>query len=230
MEEMYNNLFSTNVTVLSNDFLNKYLADTKPEYIKVFLFYYWKGIKENYTISETSSEIDLDENVVEMALKYWIKKKILKKECLTTTSKNKNTIDENNEVQVVKTKKNKKNYEDVEKGLLFVAEKLLGQTLSDRQLFLIRKCYSEYNFDESLIQYLIEFCSEKSQTNAKYMSSVAETWYEQGIKTVDDAKKFVQKFEKKNFKNVKKSSSRTLDRKDDYNKLFMEAVSNGKFK
>ena len=73
MEEYYNDLYSSNVTIISNEFLNKYLSDTKPEYIKVFLFYLWKGLKENYSIEDAESELDLDENTVEMALKFWIK-------------------------------------------------------------------------------------------------------------------------------------------------------------
>ena len=50
MEELYNSLYGNNVTIISNEFLDKYLADADPAYIKVFLFYLWKGIKEGYTI------------------------------------------------------------------------------------------------------------------------------------------------------------------------------------
>ena len=78
MEDLYDN----NVTIISNEFLNKYLSDTKPEYIKVFLFYLWKGLKENYSIEDAATELDLDESDVEKALKYWVKKKVMKKECL----------------------------------------------------------------------------------------------------------------------------------------------------
>ena len=90
MEELYENLYGADVTVISNEFLNQYLSDTKPEYIKVFLFYLWKGIKENYSVADASSEIDLDEEIVEMALKYWIRKKLIKKECLIKSKKDSN--------------------------------------------------------------------------------------------------------------------------------------------
>ena len=69
MEELYNSLYGNNATIISNEFLDKYLSDADPKYIKVFLFYLWKGIKEGYTISETSDEIDLTEDDIEMAIK-----------------------------------------------------------------------------------------------------------------------------------------------------------------
>lgn len=222
MEELYENLYS--VTVIPNDFLSKFLSDTKSEYIKVFLFYLWKGVKEKYSIEETSSEIDLDTTVVEMALKFWVKKKMMKKECLTWKKETDKSSDKSNLLNFQDKKnelikKNRREYTDVERDLLFVAEKLLGQTLSERQQTLIAKCYNEYGFDEGLIQYLLEYCSGKSQTNAKYMASVASSWYEQGIKDASAAKTFTDSFEKKATKVTKfkkNVSGRALDRSEDY--------------
>ena len=228
MEELYNNLYGNNFTIISNEFLEKYLSDTKPEYIKVFLFYLWKGVKENYTIEDASEELDLDENVIEMALKYWIKKKLIKKESLIRSAKNKNekvdnfsnSKNEKNEL----TNNNKRNYEAVEEGLLFAAEKLLGQTVSERQQELIEKCYNEYGFEEALIHYLLEYCSSKSQTTVRYLKTVATSWYEQKIKTVDAAKKFTESFENAGkLKNKKKISNKIIDR-NEYNKMFIDSV------
>lgn len=235
MEELYNSLYGNNVTIISNEFLEKYLSDTKPEYIKVFLFYLWKGIKEEYTISETSSEIDLDESIVEMALKYWIKKKIMKKECLIKERKNSNSKSDKTENLVdfqSKKKelidKNRKEYGEIENDLLFVAEKLLGQTMSERQQALIAKCYNEYGFEEALIQYLLEYCSNNSKTNVKYMSAVAMSWYEEGIKTVEAAREFTEKFEVKKVSTTKKKTNTKIIDRDEYNKMFVENILKGK--
>ena len=232
MEEFYDDLFSSNVTI-PNEFLEKYLSDTKSEYIKVFLFYLWKGVKEGYTIEDASNEIDLDENVIEMALKYWIKKKIMKKECLiknkvekeSTKDKTENLVDFQTKKKEL-ISKNRKSYDEIERDLLFVAEKLLGQTVSERQERLIAKCYNEYGFDEGLIQYLLEYCAKKDQTNAKYMSAVAESWYEQKIKTIDDAKKFTESFEQKAGSKSKKKTK--VISREDYNKMFMNSVLKNK--
>ena len=231
MEELYENLYGNNVTVLSNEFLSKYLSDTKPEYIKVFLFYLWKGLKENYSIEEVSNELDLDENVIEMALKFWIKKKLMKKECLVNYSnKASNTVSnaaklvDFDEKKKALINKNRKDYSEIEANLLFVAEKLIGQTLSERQINLIAKCYNEYGFDESVIQYLFEYCSDKARTDkgkkdARYIKSIADSWYEQNVKTVADAKKAIESFEKglgTKSKASKKIAHKSMDR-DAYN-------------
>jgi DnaD/phage-associated family protein len=233
MEELYESLYGSNVTIISNEFLDKYLADAPAEFIKVFLFYLWKGIKEGYTVSEVSDELVLTEEEVVKALKYWIRKKLIKKDCLiydredkkSKTEKADNLVDfqtKKNEL----INKNKKNYEEIESDLLFQAEKLLGQTMSERQQVLIARCYNEYGFDESLIQYLLEYCANKDQRNAKYMAAVAESWYEQKIRTADDAKKFTEGFEK-NSKSKSKKKANVIDR-NEYNKMFMNSVLKSK--
>ena len=221
MEELYDDLYGSDVTIISNEFLNKYLSDTDPIYIKVFLFYLWKGFKENYSIEDASFEIDLSEEEIEKALKFWVKKKMIKKECLDNLKKNKS--DEKKLVDFDTKKKelinkNRKEYKDIEGNLLFVAEKLLGKTLTERQVDLIATCYNDFCFDESIIHYLFEYCSNASKTDARYMKKVAESWYEQNVKNVDDAKKITGQYSggiKKKTNIVKSNLSR-----DDYNKWF----------
>lgn len=235
MEELFDSLYGSNVTIISNEFLEKFLSDVSPEKIKVFLFYFWKGIKEGYTISEASNEIDLPEKDIEMALKFWIKKKIFKKDCLVYDRVEKKSVAEktNNLVDFQTKKnelinKNRKSFEDIESDLLFQAERLLGQTMSERQQALIARCYNDYGFDEGLIQYLLEYCANKDQRNAKYMAAVAESWYEQKIKNADDAKKYTDGFEK-NSKAKSKKRVNVIGR-DEYNKMFMNSVLKNKAK
>lgn len=231
MEELYENLYGTNFTLISNEFLEKFLYDTKPEYIKVFLFYLWKGIKERYTIKDASNALDLTESDVEMALKFWVKKKLMKEECIRhEKDTKKNLIDfqtKKNEL----LNKNRKNYIDIEKDLLFAAEKLLGQTLTERQVALIAKCYNEYGFSEELIEYLFEYCGSIGKTDCRYIANVADTWYEQGLKNVDEAKSHVASYTASKNKFQKKNNNhRVLDRQDDYSKILFDSISSGNFK
>lgn len=235
MEELYDSLYGSNVTIISNDFLDKFLADASAEQIKVFLFYLWKGLKEGYTITEASNELILPEKDIEMALKFWIKKKIFKKDCLVYDRVEKKSVAEktNNLVDFQTKKnelinKNRKSFEEIESDLLFQAERSLGQTMSERQQALIARCYNEYGFDEGLIQYLLEYCANKDQQNAKYMAAVAESWYEQKIKNADDAKKYTDGFEK-NSKAKGKKRVNVIGR-DEYNKMFMNSVLKNKAK
>ena len=240
MEELYENLYGNNVTIISNEFLSKFLSDTKSQYIKVFLFYVWKGFKENYSIEEASSEIDLPEDEIEMALKFWVRKKIFKKEYLDNINSKKNTksINENKSDKLVdfETKKkelinkNRKDYAEIEPNLLFFAEKMLGKTLSERQVNLIAKCYNEYGFEESVIQYLFEYCYKESKTDARYMMKVAESWYEQNVKTVKEAEDLVNQFDKGIVKktNKKDSANKQSMNRDEYNEWFKKNILSNK--
>ena len=164
----------------------------------------------------------------------------MKKDCLVIDKKEKaakveNKVNEggNNTLDFETKKKalinkNRKSYEEIEKDLLFVAEKLIGRTLSERQQNLIAKCYNDYGFEEGLIHYLLEFCTNKSQTNVNYMSAIATSWYEQGINSVEDAKNFTENFngnKKSSSKSKKKTNTKLVDR-DEYNKMFLQSVLN----
>ena len=231
MNDMFENLYDSNVTVISNEFLNEYLSDTKPEYIKVFLFYYWKGFKEKYTIEDAANELDLPVDCVERALKYWVKKGIFKKACIEINESN-NLVDFDTKKKEL-INKNRKEYSEIEKSLLFVAEKMLGKTLSDRQIDLISKCYNEYGFDEAVIHYLFEYCYSVSSTDARYMKAVASSWYEQNVKSVQDAKKITESFEKRansksNVKNKNVNANNNIANnnidRDKYNEWFKNNV------
>ena len=58
------------------------------------------------------------------------------------------------------------------------------------------------------------------------MAAVAESWYEQKIKTADDAKKFTEGFEKSSKSKAKKKVN-IIDR-NEYNKMFMNSVLKSK--
>lgn len=235
MDELYESLYGSNFTILPNEFLEKYLSDTKPEYIKVFIFYLWKGINEKYSVEDAANYLDISEETVEMGLKFWIKKKLIKKDVLNMKDVSNNLQEKTNKDNLLDFNKkkqelinrNRKPYEELEQNIIFVAEKLLGQTLSERQVALISKCYNEYLFDEELIEYLFEFCSDKGNSNAKYMSEVASTWYEQSAKTIDDAKKIVDSFSTKSRKKTQ-VGKRDFDRKVDYNDIFQKSALNFK--
>lgn len=249
MEELYEDKYGA--ISIASDFLNDYLSDTKPEYLKVFLFYLWKGIKEHWVISDVANEVDLDEHTVEMALRFWIKKGIFRKECFIK-SKNANIPNQSSfqEKKNEEVAKSKKDYTDVKSGLLFGVEKLLGQPMTDRQVDLIEKCYDIYNFDDEMILYLVEYCRDEAKTDARYMSAVAASWFEQKVKNVDEAKELVI-----NTKGLKKSKNskiisnpnikiikgrdgkkrvhnleRGLDSSDNYDKIIINSISNKDFK
>ncbi len=71
--------------------------------------------------------------------------------------------------------------------LLFLAEKYLGKTLSSTEINRIFYFYDELHMSPDLIEYLIEYCVTHNHRSMRYMETVAVSWTEQGIRTVQEA-------------------------------------------
>lgn len=244
MGEELRNLYSPNVTIISNDFLDKYLADVNPEFLRVYLYYQWKG-SENISYEDVANELNLTVNDVERAVKYWSKQKKLN----NTKSKSKKDIiniqnsdvdmtddvsDTNDQANIYtieadflkKQKKQFKTSEKEYKELLLYAEQMLPN-LSNLQVSLFRQLYYEEGMSLNVIEYLIEYCAELGKVNTKYIKTVATSWLENGYKTVEEVKNSEEQFHKDKSKKVKavkrKTNTIANKREDDYyEKMFIE--------
>ncbi|MDO5336203.1 MAG: DnaD domain protein [Eubacteriales bacterium] len=78
--------------------------------------------------------------------------------------------------------------EDIQQ-LLFLAEQYLGTTLSPNSIDRLLYFYDGLKFSTDLIEYLIEYCVSKGHPNMRYIETVAFSWAEKGISTVEDARK-----------------------------------------
>ena len=85
MNEDTKDLYDINVTVISNNFLEKHLADANSEYVRVYIYYIWKK-NEKLTVSDIADALNLTENDVERALKYWVKQKVIQKNAVSKSS------------------------------------------------------------------------------------------------------------------------------------------------
>lgn len=73
--------------------------------------------------------------------------------------------------------------------LLFIAEQYLGKTLTPMETNRILYFFDELGFSTDLIEYLIEYCVGNNHRSINYIEKVAFNWKEQGIVTVEAAKK-----------------------------------------
>lgn len=72
--------------------------------------------------------------------------------------------------------------------LIFVAERLLGKTLTNSEISTIIYIYKELHFSEELLEYLIEYCVSLEKRSLRYVEKVAISWHEEGIVTAEQAK------------------------------------------
>ncbi len=203
MGDELKNFYNGDVTCISNEFLNKYLADVNPVYLKIFIYLQWK---KNSDISQIADDLNLTENDVEGAMKYW--KKQMKKigiSCPVINNgkpKVENKEDTSEKMQPKLPgkdvpKKNTQKDEVAKKELLFHAENVIPETLTSGQVRVINYIYDDLGFDVKLIKFLIEYCVDLGKTTHSYMKTVAQDWADNDITTVLLARKYVKEREEK---------------------------------
>ena len=78
--------------------------------------------------------------------------------------------------------------------LNFIAEQYLGKPLTSSDIQKLLYFYDELHFTTDLISYLIEYCVGNDHKSMRYIEKVAYNWYEEGIRTVHDARSAVNNF------------------------------------
>jgi DnaD/phage-associated family protein len=79
--------------------------------------------------------------------------------------------------------------DDEVSDLLFATQTYLGKPLSNSDTNTVLFWYDVLHMNVDLIQYLIETCIGNGHSSFHYMDTVARNWAEDGITTVEDARK-----------------------------------------
>ena len=96
-----------------------------------------------------------------------------------------------NSSEIKKLKEN----EDIAQ-LLFIAEQYLGKMLTPTETSKILYFYEGLDFSTDLIEYLIEYCVGNNHRSMNYIEKVALNWKDQGITTIEEAKKTASGYQK----------------------------------
>lgn len=220
------NILSQGVTIISNLFIDKYMAQANGEFIKVYLFLL-RSTQGNtvMSLSAIADALECTERDVTRALKYWEKLNLIQ---LTYESRKLTGIafcplpSESASVEVAVEKepakvepknittsvsrksltadqiKELKQKEDV-RQFLYIAEQYLGRTLTKTDVDNFLYFYSQLHFSAELIEYLVEYCVSKGSLSARYIQTVALAWSKDGITSVEEAKKASNLYNKNYF-------------------------------
>ena len=186
------------VTVLENEFIDRYMPKASGEYVKVYLMLL-RHLDESASLPAPSRLADLlecTEKDILRAFKYWEGQGLLEyKEEAPDRSLQAEVSPSEASLTVapvsgtdksVNTRKhgNRKEF----KELLFVAEQYLGKTLSATDINAITYFYETLQMSADLIEYLIEYCVENGHKSIHYIQKVALSWHSQDIRTAEQAK------------------------------------------
>ena len=85
--------------------------------------------------------------------------------------------------------------EDIQE-LLFVTESYLGHPLNQSDIQILLFWYDELHFSADVIIFLIEHAISKGHKSLRYMNSIALSWSDAQVKTVEDARNNISSYSK----------------------------------
>lgn len=187
------------VTVVTNEFIDKYMAGANGEYVKVYL-YLLRHQKELVEVGAIADALNHTEADVRRALAYWEKAGILSKgedrpEPVSSLASNPVSVS----VPVpspIRTEKKPVPAESLNRlsgdedfaELLYIAQKYLNKVFTQRDCQTFAYLYDSLHMKKDLLEYLVEYCAQLGHTSIRYIETVALNWHEQGITTADEAK------------------------------------------
>lgn len=190
------NRFQGNTTIVENDFIDHHMAKANGEYVKVYLLLlrHLHANTDTISIAKLADLLDCTEKDVLRAFKHWSKVGLLNIDyddagniCgLSIGNEEVSSVPKAAEKKVPKSSV-KENQNEL-RQLYFVAEQYIGKPLSATEIKKINYFFDSLNFSIDLIEFLIEYCVEHGHRSFHYIESVALSWSDAGVKTVEEAK------------------------------------------
>ena len=206
--------FKINVTVISNEFIDKYMAAANGEYIKEYL-YLLRHEGEEITVSMIADALNHTEADVARAISYWKNTGVLK-EIPSITQAPSPAVSETacsgvspEEPKKPETTGRRMVYspekitslagdEDFSQ-LLYIAQKYMNKVFTQRECEVFAYLYDGLHMPAELLEYVVEYCVQGGHSSIRYIETVAISWHEKGFKTIEDAKSYALTFTKDSF-------------------------------
>lgn len=204
----FRNRLSAGVTVISNEFIDRYLAGASGEYVKVYLYLLRHG-EETVTMEAVAEALQYTEADVRRALAYWQQAGVLEPENGRSTEPLKSvqarSAGETRAAQETAASRcldmTKLENDETFKQLIFITEQYLNKagkmTATDCQI--LANLYSNLKMEPDLLEYLMEYCAQNHHFSLRYAEKVALNWHEKKITTVDEARAYSRGFSRESF-------------------------------
>lgn len=198
--------FQVNVTVIANDFIDRYMASANGEYVKVYL-YVLRHQYETIDVGRIADALDHTEADVRRALSYWEKIGALKIGSVSEKRKEKEPSERT--LSAAQTAASRTAYsqdkvnllaENPEfKQLLYIAQQYMKKQFTPRETEVFAYLYDGLHMSAELLEYLVEYCVQGGHTSIRYIETVALNWHEKGLAEVEAAKAYTSGFSKNSF-------------------------------
>ena len=217
------------VTLLSNTFIDFYMPEANGEFVKVYI-YLLRSLSQtpvSFSLAQMADRLLCTERDILRALKYWAKQGLLSldftdnkklcgiallapaapsrtQEAPSSTPEQPADGDNISSPQPLTPERvsQLKQNEDIVQ-LLYIAEQYLGKTLTSTEMQKILFFYDGLGLSADLIEYLIEYCVSRNHRSIRYIETVATAWAQEGITSVEEAKKSSSRYNKEYFSILK---------------------------
>ena len=216
----------TDSTVISNRFIDEYMADANDAQLKIYLYLLRTvSARLDTSIGDIADKFNYTEKDVKRALTYWEKKRLLFLDydshknitgihLLDSNAIANPSVNTAVTYPFVNTAPHEQPQLPLEKPiytadqlrdfkadentarLLFVAEQYLKKPLSPNDMQTIFFIMDKLGFSEDLTDYLIQYCVDRGKRDLRYIEKVAISWAEQGITTQKQAAALAGKYDK----------------------------------
>ncbi len=216
----------TDSTVISNRFIDEYMADANDAQLKIYLYLLRTvNARLDTSIGDIADKFNYTEKDVKRALTYWEKKRLLFLDydshknitgihLLDSSAIANPSVNTAVTYPFVNTAPHEQPQLPLEKPiytadqlrdfkadentarLLFVAEQYLKKPLSPNDMQTIFFIMDKLGFSEDLTDYLIQYCVDRGKRDLRYIEKVAISWAEQGITTQKQAAALAGKYDK----------------------------------
>lgn len=189
-------------TNIPDVFFTEYLSQASGDFVKVYLYLlFLSKYNKDIKINDLSKKLDLPLKTIQDAVKYWEESGLL-------IRKNQGFIVANlQEIELNKLYKPKINMapSDVKrvaenkyraKAIDTINNEFFQGVMSPLWFGDIDLWFKKYGFDEEVMIALFRYCFNKSALHRSYISTVAEAWNKNNIKTFSDLDAYYQKEEK----------------------------------
>lgn len=200
------------VSVVSNVFIDNYMADANGEYVKVYLYLLRRGFK-GVSEAEIADGLNGTEADVRRAITYWKKVGVLAEDdavlnrapetaCAKQPAGGK--VPANSPAAKPNTAFIEQTMEELSSDpdfsqLLYIAQQYLKKIFTPKDGEVFANLYGGLGMSAELLEYLVEYCAQNNHTSLRYIEKVAMSWHEKGLKTVEEAKAYSRTFSKDSF-------------------------------
>ncbi len=200
-----------NTTSVSNYFIDKYMVEANEAQVKIYLFLLRMMSSDLPTSVPALADVfNYTEADVHRALQYWEKRVLISLEydamhnltgihiedLLNKSRPQDKSNKHNRAIEPVKrcvASAHRSCNSEVE-GIIYVAEQYMGRPLTTIEMSTIYYIHDDLSFSGELLDYLIQYCVERNRKNFRYIQKVAMNWSQQGIKTLEQARKEASRY------------------------------------